>query len=112
MSVPTAITLGAPDLTNYEYIGGSLTTHIVSGVCEFHMDSSAITSPTNLSCVLHSAGCGTGKGGGHIYGSCTAKIHYIPQSGDVIAIKEYCFATVIGIPAAKPGSYDKGCVMN
>ena len=99
-----------PAFPGYKYIPGSETTNF-NGQCTFDMNGTHVESDTLFVCVWHTAGCGFTKAGGHINGSCSVKMHYLPRDGDVARIKEYCFGLIAGIPIAKPVSYAKGCIL-
>jgi hypothetical protein len=94
---------------NYQYVAGSQSATIINGACTFDMNGTAIASSTHFLCVFHVAGCGFLKGGGNIRGYCSVRIHYIPQAADIIQIKEYCLASVLGQNAFKPGSFPGTC---
>jgi hypothetical protein len=100
------------DFPYYQYISGTQAAKILDGECTFDMNGTSITSPTNFACSWHVAGCGPLKAGGHIKGYCSVKIHYMPQSWDVIRVKEYCFAaTILGLPATRPGTFPGSCIL-
>ncbi|GGC71149.1 hypothetical protein GCM10010994_32060 [Chelatococcus reniformis] len=100
-----------PAPQNYKYVSGSGTAVQTSGSCEHNLYVNWM-SEAQFQCEWETSGCGQFKEGGHVKGYCTMDMVYVPQSGDLRKIKEYCVASVIGGTATKPPISSVACSFN
>jgi len=109
-TLTVTITIDPKSMPGYQYVPGSQGVARNDGQCT-HDVTPVIDSPAAFRCVLRTKGCGFTKEGGHVWGACSVKIRYQPQSGDTVKVKEYCFAQLFGATYPKPSTYSTGCVI-